>query len=155
VADHHAQILFDGRDFNLEEADRQAEITINGKKKRRARLAHGDRIALGSAELSFSIFADTVAFADDEERSQPGRPPRGAAASELAGLQKLQAFSEKLMHKGSLDELLDTMLGDVLALTGAEKGVILLTAPGEVGEDKTVSVRAARNVRKEAITDER
>ena len=36
--DHHAQIIFDGRDFNLEEGDRQAEILVNGKKKRRARL---------------------------------------------------------------------------------------------------------------------
>ncbi|MGO9838941.1 MAG: hypothetical protein ACLP1X_32570 [Polyangiaceae bacterium] len=30
------QILFDGRDFNLEEVDKQGEILINGKKKRRA-----------------------------------------------------------------------------------------------------------------------
>jgi len=44
VADTHAQILFDGRDFNLEEVDKQADILINGKKKRRARLVHGDRL---------------------------------------------------------------------------------------------------------------
>ena len=47
VADTHVQILFDGRDFNLEEVDKQAEILLNGKKKRRARLVHGDRITLG------------------------------------------------------------------------------------------------------------
>ncbi|HEY3257011.1 MAG TPA: FHA domain-containing protein, partial [Polyangiaceae bacterium] len=39
VAHHHAQIVFNGRDFQLEEVDREAEILINGKKKRRARLA--------------------------------------------------------------------------------------------------------------------
>ena len=53
VAEHHAQIIFDGRDFNLEEGDRQADILINGKKKRRARLCHGDRLAFGSAQLAF------------------------------------------------------------------------------------------------------
>ena len=31
------------------------------------------------------------------------------------------------MHKGSIDELLDTMLDDVIELTGADKGVVLLT----------------------------
>src|SRR3954468_20136977 len=39
VAHHHAQIVFNGRDFQLEELDRDGEILINGKKKRRARLA--------------------------------------------------------------------------------------------------------------------
>ena len=53
LADHHAQVLFDGRDFNLEEVDKDGEILINGKKKRRARLVHGDRLTLGDAELSF------------------------------------------------------------------------------------------------------
>ena len=52
VGEHHAQILFDGRDFNLEEVDKSGEILINGKKKRRARLVHGDRLTLGDAELA-------------------------------------------------------------------------------------------------------
>src|SRR5687767_7467541 len=54
VLEHHAQIVFNGRDFQIEELDREAEISINGKRKRRARLVNGDRIKLGSAELSFS-----------------------------------------------------------------------------------------------------
>src|SRR6516165_8452663 len=56
LAETHAQFLFDGRDFNLEEVDKQAEILINGKKKRRARLVHGDRLTLGDVELGFSVF---------------------------------------------------------------------------------------------------
>ena len=36
LAETHAQVLFDGRDFNLEEVDKHGEILINGKKKRRA-----------------------------------------------------------------------------------------------------------------------
>src|SRR5262249_49373504 len=120
VAAHHAQILFDGRDFNLEEADRQAEILINGKKKRRARLQHGDRLTLGSAELAFSMFADATSASQAEMGVQP---VSSAVSSELQGVRKLQSFSEKLMHKGSIDELLDTMLDDILELTGADKGV--------------------------------
>src|SRR5690349_8249269 len=56
LAETHAQVLFDGRDFNLEEVDKHGEILINGKKKRRARLVHGDRLTLGDAELQFSMF---------------------------------------------------------------------------------------------------
>src|SRR5262245_30952009 len=60
VSEHHAQIVFDGRDSVLEEIDRDAEIAINGKKKRRARLVHADRIQLGSAEIGFSMFAEAA-----------------------------------------------------------------------------------------------
>jgi pSer/pThr/pTyr-binding forkhead associated (FHA) protein len=60
VADHHVQIVFNGRDFQLEEVDRTAEILINGKKKRRARLVNGDRITLGHAQLGFSMFSEVA-----------------------------------------------------------------------------------------------
>ena len=47
------------------------------------------------------------------------------------------------MHKGSIDELLDTMLDDVRELTGADKGVVLLTLPEVTNEgEKQISVRA-------------
>jgi transcriptional regulator with GAF, ATPase, and Fis domain len=152
VADHHAQIIFDGRDFNLEEGDRQAEILINGKKKRRGRLVHGDRLALGPAQLAFSMFADATSSADGVavERGTAG------ASSELQSLRKLQGFSEKLMHKGSIDELFDTMLDDILDLTGADKGVVLLTVADQPSDgEKKVAVRALRNLSRESIADER
>jgi transcriptional regulator with GAF, ATPase, and Fis domain len=153
VAQHHAQILFDGRDFNLEEGDRQAEILINGKKKRRVRLCHGDRLTLGSAELAFSMFADATSASQFAELG--AQPNPAGVSSELQGVRKLQSFSEKLMHKGSIDELLDTMLDDILGLTGADKGVVLLTVPEEASDaDRKISVRAVRNVKKESITDE-
>ena len=57
IGETHAQVLFDGRDFNLEEVDKSGEILINGKKKRRARLVHGDRVTLGDAELQRDALA--------------------------------------------------------------------------------------------------
>ncbi|XYH96077.1 sigma 54-interacting transcriptional regulator [Sorangium sp. So ce1128] len=171
VLDHHAQIVFDGRDFVLEECERDGEIAINGKKKRRARLVHGDRLQLGAVEIGFSMFAEapTVqerlpAGADGEERPAP---PQGS--SELAGVRKLFAFSEKLINRRSVDELLEAMLDDVIELTHADKGFLLLLEGAEAAADTAVrggalaapsasgdrklAVRASRNVRKEAITD--
>ncbi|MFI5301372.1 MAG: sigma 54-interacting transcriptional regulator, partial [Polyangiales bacterium] len=151
VADHHAQIVFDGRDFNLEEIDRQADIQINGKKKRRARLVHGDRIILGDADLAFSMMAEGMPIvtggrgdARDTEATH-----RDGADAELAGVRKLHEFSERLMSqaKGQLDELLAAMLDSIVGLTGADRGILLLL------QDGTPVVRAARNVARETIED--
>jgi hypothetical protein len=156
VADHHAQIRFDGRDFQLEEIDKVADIAINGKKKRRARLVHGDMISLGAAQLQFSMFAEQQSAPrpsdDDDER------PRGTAF-DLSGVRKLFEFSEKLSSRKSIDELLSAMLDDVIELTHAQKGFLLLVEGAEASAaegraptgDKKLVVRAARNIRKEAI----
>ena len=180
LAETHAQVLFDGRDFNLEEVDKQAEILVNGKKKRRARLVHGDRVTLGDVDLSFSIF--------DEPQKVGHSPGEGARATvsetqlditnqQLAAFRKLYEFSEKLMTMTEIEPLLEAMLDAVIEVTGAEKGLILLNddafttsersgagAPpksaGQFGEPTTATlarrgarIRAARNVRREAIAD--
>ncbi len=178
IAETHAQILFDGRDFNLEEVDRHGEILINGKKKRRARLVHGDRLVLGDAELAFSMFDEPrstrAASGGGGPGAAPVRPPPSvsetqllSAGQSLAGLRKLNEFSEKLMTMRNIDELLEAMLDAVIDVTGAEKGLILLldekaaappasdgapNAPPSDGGSKA-RIRAARNVRREAITD--
>ncbi len=168
VAEHHAQIVFDGRDFLLEELDRDADMAINGKKKRRARLVHGDRLQLGSVELGFSMFAEPMAApkSDDDDDAPEQAGPKSISA-ELAGVRKLFAFSEKLIGRRDLDQLLETMLDDVIDLTHAQKGFLLLLEGAEaqaaepddgtpklrVEGDRRLAIRAARNVRKEVITD--
>ncbi|MBX3189478.1 MAG: sigma 54-interacting transcriptional regulator [Labilithrix sp.] len=163
ISETHAQVMFDGRDFNLEEVDKSGEILINGKKKRRARLVHGDRITLGDAELQFSIF---------DEPHAPARAPSPSTSNEaageapqLAGVRKLHEFSEKLMTMKNIDELLEAMLDAVIDVTGAEKGLVLLLddaygadgapqAGGPAsGEGGKPVIRASRHVTREAIAD--
>ncbi len=162
VADHHAQIVFDGRDFVLEEIDRVADIAINGKKKRRARLVHGDRLLFGSAEVGFSMFSE-VQKGKAEEDEDGDADPKGASA-EIAGVRRLFSFSEKLINLKSVDEILGAMLDDVLELTHAQKGFLLLVEGAETmltpiassdkdGLTKKLVVRASRNVKKETIID--
>jgi transcriptional regulator with GAF, ATPase, and Fis domain len=146
VAEHHIQVLFDGRDFNLEEVDRNADIKINGKKKRRARLVHGDRLELGSAEVAFSMFSEPMPRASES-------PAEENAGPDLSSVQKLHAFSEKLMARGTLDEVLEAMLDDIVELTGGDRGALLLVNDGAAKEDRRFTVRAARNVRREALSD--
>jgi len=152
VADTHVQILFDGRFFNLEEVDREAEITVNGKKKRRARLAHNDRIGLGQIELAFSLLGDpSFSILDTRSATSAQRE----APSNLGGVRQLHAFSERLMRRGSVDDLLTDLLEAVVELTGADRGAVLLVEPAvDSDTERRVSIRASRNVRRDAIADE-
>jgi transcriptional regulator with GAF, ATPase, and Fis domain len=160
LAEAHAQVMFDGRDFNLEEIDRVAEILINGKKKRRARLVHGDRLTLGTTDLLFSMFDEPHRSAREETPSVTNEGPTHTV-HQLAGVRKLHEFSQKLMMMKHLEELLEAMLDAVIDVTGAEKGLILLKEDAYLhgGDEPTpsglqrASVRASRHVRKEAITD--
>jgi transcriptional regulator with GAF, ATPase, and Fis domain len=144
VSNHHAQIVFNGRDFQLEEVDRGAPILINGKKKRRARLVTGDRLQLGEALLGFSMFTEASTEATPTARDDADR--------EIGSLRRLYSFSVRLMASRSVDELLEMLLDDVIELTGAARGVVLLVDPGE-GEEATPRIRASRNVHREAIQD--
>jgi transcriptional regulator with GAF, ATPase, and Fis domain len=182
LGETHVQVLFDGRDFNLEEVDKQGEILINGKKKRRARLVHGDRLTLGDAELQFSMFDDPVSTRVAATPSGQDRPSSAGTGElhktttlqQVAGVRKLFEFSEKLMTMKAIDELLEAMLDTVIDVTGAEKGLILLleegATPGVTSDGDSARgggrspsdaapppgkpvIRAARNVKREAITD--
>ena len=173
-----AQVLFDGRDFNLEEVDKHAEILINGKKKRRARLVHGDRLTLGDTELQFAIFDDpqpmrSSSGGDGQASGGSGGGSGGAGGGpsaagttdvhkattlqQLSGVRKLYEFSEKLMTLKAIDELLEAMLDAVIEVTGAEKGLILLMDDAFTGESRPEGskpvIRASRAVKREAITD--
>jgi len=140
LADYHAQIVFDGRDFNLSEVDRNGEIQINGKKKRRAKLFHNDRLLLGDVELVFSLY--------DEAQTDHGSDQAGQdLVSELAGLRKLYEFSQRLMEIKSVPELLDALMDAVIEVTHADKGFLILLQ----GDD--VKVTVARNLRQESLPD--
>jgi transcriptional regulator with GAF, ATPase, and Fis domain len=174
LAETHAQVLFDGRDFNLEEVDKQAEILINGKKKRRARLVHGDRLTLGNVELSFNVFDEPRKVARPAPLTGDAAADGASAAisdtqlhvtnQQLAGLRKLYEFSENLMTTKDIDRLLEGMLDAVIEVTGAEKGLILLNEdaftatatepnPESSPAQKGPVVRASRNVKGDALTD--
>ena len=150
LGDTHAQIFFDGRDFNLEEVDKSGEILINNKKKRRARLVHGDRLKLGSAEFVFSMF-------DEPHRSQgttEGAPHGRNTMHQLGGIRKLHEFSQQLMTMRNLDELLEVMLDVVLDVTGAEKGLLLLLDDAYSGSPSPSGkpvVRASRHVARDSL----
>jgi transcriptional regulator with GAF, ATPase, and Fis domain len=157
VAPSAAQISFDGRDFIVEETDKNGTMTINGKRKRRARLVHGDRVKLGAAELAFSMFAEALKKPQSAGAEPSDTQHTAVGGHEIAGVRKLFSFSEKLIKIRDVNQLLDAMLDDVIELTNGQKGFILLLESSVKGPSdapiRKWEVRAARNVDKTAIAD--
>ena len=136
LAESHAHIHFDGRDFNIATTDRDAELYVNGRKRNKHRLTHEDRIRLGMVELEFSLYDEPVT---DESAA--------ATMAELNSYKKLFEFSQKLMASYELPELLDQLLDVMIQVSNADKGFLVLMESGEP------VVKVARNLRRETISD--
>ncbi len=136
LADYHAQIIFDGRDFNLSEVDTGGSILLNGKKKRRGKLLHNDRVTLGEIELLFSLYDETTA-----------EPEKSDDSTELPGLRKLYEFSQRLMEIKTLPALIEALMDAVIDVTHADKGFLILI------EDGQPRVAVARNLTQQNLPD--
>jgi transcriptional regulator with GAF, ATPase, and Fis domain len=136
LADYHAQIIFDGRDFNLSEVDTAGAILLNGKKKRRGKLLHNDRVTLGDIELLFSLYDEAAA-----------EPEPLSEATELPGLRKLYEFSQRLMEIKTLQALIEALMDAVIDVTHADKGFLILI------EDGVPRVAVARNLTQQNLPD--
>ncbi|MBN2525816.1 MAG: sigma 54-interacting transcriptional regulator [Deltaproteobacteria bacterium] len=130
---HHAHVVFDGRDFCLTDLGGKGDVKVNGRKKKKIKLVHQDHVSIGKAELAFHLIDSTRA------------PETRDASSDIEGLKKLQQFSEALLEKNSVDELLETLMDSVIELTGAAKGFLILF------EGETPHIKVARNLMRENL----
>jgi transcriptional regulator with GAF, ATPase, and Fis domain len=172
VAATHAHIHFDGSGYHIAELERDAEIYVNGKRRKRHRLEHGDQVRIGSAEVLFRLREDPREAQDGDgagvrgPAAGPGAAARAGAAGGLAGVapagsgesalqrtteigayRKLYEFSEKLLGQYALGDLLESLMDHCVNITRADKGFLILAE----GDDFTVKV--ARNLHRENITD--
>jgi transcriptional regulator with GAF, ATPase, and Fis domain len=136
LADTHAHIHFDGRDFNISVTDRDADLNVNGRRRTKHRLSQDDRVRLGSVELEFSLYDEPVT---DEVAAK--------TMAELNSYKRLFEFSQKLMNNYEIPTLLDALLDVVIQVSNADKGFIVLLESGEP------VVKVARNLRRETISD--
>jgi transcriptional regulator with GAF, ATPase, and Fis domain len=151
----HALIQLVGDGFEIQAAGRGCEIRVNGRKKRKARLAHGDELQIGGVALTFSIFGPLAARDQGHatsESSQSGLDrsdvdETGRAPDEIDGYRKLHLFSQKLLSDYDLPTLLENLLDSVVSITAADKGFLILM------EDETFRIKVARNVERQNIED--
>ncbi|MBW2700994.1 MAG: sigma 54-interacting transcriptional regulator [Deltaproteobacteria bacterium] len=135
LAETHANIHFDGKEFTISSMDKNTAVLVNTKKIKNHSLAHKDKIRLGNAELTFSIYDEPMGEDDDLESAR------------MEAYQKMVEFSSRLASRASLTDLLAALLDSVIELTRADKGMLILL------EGNSLQVKAARNLKREHIED--
>ena len=137
IGDTYASIHFDGQTYTITTLARKAEVVVNGKKRGKHKLSHDDKLVIGSCELRFALI----------DEAPPAEDEAAQTVADLDAYGKLYDFSEKLMQKRELGELLDTLMDLVIEITSADKGFLILM------EGDNFDVKIARNLRKENIAD--
>ncbi|HOK46247.1 MAG TPA: FHA domain-containing protein, partial [Bryobacteraceae bacterium] len=136
---HHAQITFDEGHYVLEDLKSSHGVYVNGRRVERKRLRPSDRIEFGfpdSYQIIFSL----------GEPPAPLRPSK-LVPRELEGgtiLGKLRAMLEvarALQTSRSTDDVLAAVVEAALAVTGCERGFLLLRQ----GDDLDIRIARARN----------
>ena len=132
---HHAHIVYERGTFTVAVTDPGANLSINGKRKRSARLAEGDVVQIGEHLLRFVLY--------DQGLAAPG--PSRTFEGESAYFRSLHRFALRLMEAYAVEGLLETLLDELIDLTGADKAFLLL------GDGEEARVRVARNIDRESL----
>ncbi|MDY0060674.1 MAG: sigma 54-interacting transcriptional regulator [Myxococcota bacterium] len=132
IAPGHVQLLFDGAEFTASALERSFPLFIQGKRKSKQVLEHGDELQVGPVRLTFLLYDE------EEETAADGGAP--VAAEVASAYRSLFEFSKRLMGRYSIPELLRELIDAVIEVTSAQKGFLLLM--GEEGPQVTVSRNA-------------
>ncbi len=131
---HHAHIVYERGNFTAAVTDAGATVSINGKRKRSAKLGDGDVVQVGEHVLRFVLYDQGLAA-----------PPTASFEGESAYFRALHRFAGRLMNAYKVEPLLETLLDELIDLTGADKAFLLL------GDGEDARVRVARNIDRENL----
>jgi sigma-B regulation protein RsbU (phosphoserine phosphatase) len=131
VSRTHARIFVDNREYVLEDSGSRHGTFVNGKRVKRQVLRNSDKVEFGGQDSYQLVFA-----LDGAElkrlMEQVGASEKAAAAPGVGGnLAKLRAFldlARTLQSSFSIDDVLTSVVDTALAITGAERGFLLLRA---------------------------
>jgi transcriptional regulator with GAF, ATPase, and Fis domain len=137
---HHAQVVFDGRDFAVALVDPAVALLVNGKKKKKSKIFHNDKLRLGDVELVFSLYDESASRDRDAEG-------QASHTSEIEGMMKLSDFNRRLLEIREIPHQIEALLDAVIDVVHANKGFVILLRDGDP------EIAAARNVDRETIPD--
>lgn len=114
-----------------------------------ARLCPGDRIEIGEIALLIEEVPTALPAAESAAADAPGGQRQEVARGDVEreALATLLSFSEALLGNYQLAPLLESMMDQVIALTQADRGFLILL------EDGVPSVKVARNPRRENLSE--
>ncbi|MBS1856372.1 MAG: SpoIIE family protein phosphatase [Acidobacteria bacterium] len=144
VSRTHARIFAEGEAYVLEDCGSRHGTFVNGKRIERHTLKNSDRIDFGAPDSYHLIFAlDGVEL--KRLMAQVGAaemaPPPGVGGG-LAKLRAILELARTLQSSFTIDEVLTSVVDTALAITGAERGFLLLRAGG-----KSLEIKVARHAK--------
>ncbi len=141
----HARIFREGAEYRVEDSGSRHGVYVNGKRVESQVLRSSDRIEFGFADSYQLIFAIEGAELNRlidqfgaHEKSGPMSSVVGAGGN-LAKLRAILDVARTLQTGLSLQDVLNSVVDAALAITGAERGFLLLRNDGEL------ETRVARN----------
>ena len=125
----HARIVTDGGGYVIEDAGSRHGTFVNGKRISRHDLRNSDRIEFGVQDSYQLVFALDGAELKRlmEQVTAPERTTPGVGAN-LGKLRAILDLARTLQSSFSIDDVLTSVVDTALAITGAERGFLLLRA---------------------------
>jgi len=141
----HARIVRVGGEYEIEDAGSRHGIYVNGKRVERQVLHNSDRIEFGfpdSYQLIFGLEGAELNRLIDQFGAHERSGPAGSTTGPGSNLVKLRAIldvARSLQTGLSVQDVLNSVVDAALAITGAERGFMLLRKENEL------EMRVARN----------
>ena len=142
VSREHAAIVSNDGQFTIQDRKSRAGTFLNGDPIAEHTLASGDCIRVGpSIELYFSLGADHPTGTSDSQTT--------STSTAITDLRQTSALLEGLRAMGTarvLDHVLDLVLDSAIAVSGAERGFLMLVSDSGTLEFKAGRRRDARSL---------
>ena len=145
----HARIICEGLQYGIEDCGSRHGVFVNGARITRHALKSSDRIDFGITDSYHFYFAlnqdaerilqPSQTFEDTAVQLGIAKTPAAGAGQNLPKLRAVLEVARTLQRSFSLDDVLNSVVDAALAVTGAERGFLLLH---EIGE---LHIRCARD----------
>lgn len=134
---NHARIVMEGGDYFVEDLGSRHGTYLNGVRITRERLKNGDQIEFGSPDsyqLIFTMDGGEIDRLLDQMPSAAhlGQSGVSGAATNLAKLRAVMEVARVLQTSLTTQEVLASVVDAALAVTGAERGFLLLRQEGDL-----------------------
>jgi serine phosphatase RsbU (regulator of sigma subunit) len=128
VSRAHARILVENNEYVLEDSGSRHGTYVNGKRISRHTLQNSDRIDFGAKDsytLTFALDGVELKRLFEQVGAAEKSAPPGVGGN-LAKLRAILDLARTLQSSFSIDEVLISVVDTALAITGAERGFLLL-----------------------------
>ena len=127
----HARIVLENGQYWLEDCGSRHGTFLNGQRVTRAALHQSDTIEFGASDSYQAIF--TLDGAEWKRLAEQMTSPEKTGPGSLARLRGIMDLARTLQSAFSTDDVLVSVVDAALAVTGAERGFLLLRTSGGLG----------------------